>query len=235
VGQGDAILFEPRGAPAVLVDGGPPGDELAEKLREAGVDQLGAAVVTHDQSDHAGGIEELFGWFPVARLLYARLRRGSLAEARAAGITTVRLAAGREVRSGALRLEVLWPPPELLAGPLPVGSDPNQQALVMLARWRGFRMLLTADAESEAVPLDPGPIDVLKVAHHGSADAGLAMLLDRSMPQLAVVSVGVENSYGHPTAATLAALAAHDVSTLSTDVDGDVVIDVRRGSFAVTG
>ena len=69
-------------------------------------------------------------------------------------------------------------------------------------------MLLTADAEAEAVPLDPGPIDVLKVAHHGSDDAGLGALLDRTRPRLAVISVGADNPYGHPTAGTLATLAA---------------------------
>ena len=50
---------------------------------------------------------------------------------------------------------------------------------MLLARWHRFSMLLTADAEAEAVPLDPGPVDVLKVAHHGSDDAGLGALLDR--------------------------------------------------------
>ncbi len=234
VGQGDAILLEPAGAPAVLVDGGPAGEDLAGKLAEAGVESLGAAVITHDQSDHAAGIEELLGGFPVARLLYARLGRETLMEARAAGTSVVRLAAGNQVRSGELRLEVLWPPPELLAEP-PAGTDPNQLALVMLARWRGFTMLLTADAEAEGVPLDPGPIDVLKVAHHGSEDAGLAALLDRARPRLAVISVGSGNSYGHPTAATLATLAAHRTHVLRTDLDGDVVIEVGRRSFAVTG
>jgi competence protein ComEC len=234
VGQGDAILLEPRGAPAVLVDGGPPGDDLAAKLSAAGVHSLGAAVITHDQSDHAAGIEEALGRFPIARLLYARLRRGALGRARAAGATVARIAAGRELKSGRLRLDVLWPPPELLAES-PPGTDPNQLALVMLARWRGFRMLLTADAEAESVPLDPGPIDVLKVAHHGSDDAGLAALLDRVRPRLAVISVGRGNPYGHPTAGTLATLAAHHVPTLRTDLDGEIVIDVRPGSFRVSG
>ncbi|HEX4753998.1 MAG TPA: ComEC/Rec2 family competence protein, partial [Solirubrobacterales bacterium] len=58
IGQGDAILLRPRSAPAVLVDGGPPGDELVAKLHDEGVERLGAAVVTHDQSDHAAGIAE---------------------------------------------------------------------------------------------------------------------------------------------------------------------------------
>lgn len=232
VGQGDAILLQPAGAPAVLVDGGPPGDGLAGILRSAGVGRLGVAVVTHEQSDHAGGVEELLGHFPVGRLVYARLSQHLRGEAEAAGAAPARIAAGDTLRSGRLRIEVLWPPPDLLAMPLD-GADPNTQALVLLARWRDFSMLLTADAEAENVPVDPGPVDVLKVAHHGSDDAGLGGLLDRIRPKLALISVGVGNPYGHPTATTLATLAAHHVSTLRTDRDGTIVLDIGRAKVEV--
>jgi competence protein ComEC len=232
VGQGDAILLQPASSPPVLVDGGPPGDELPAKLRSAGVERLGVAVVTHEQSDHAGGIEDLLGHFPVARLAYARLSRRLRSEAEGAGAAPARIAAGDALRSGRLKIEVLWPPPELLAAPL-VGADPNTQALVLLVRWRDFSMLLTADAEAEAVPIDPGPVDVLKVAHHGSDDAGLDGLLNRIAPKLAVISVGIDNPYGHPTAATLTTLAAHHVPTLRTDRDGTIVLDVSRATVEV--
>jgi len=233
VGQGDAILFRPAGAAAVLVDGGPPGDGLARMLEADGVDRLGAVIATHDQSDHVGGIEELLGEVPIGRLVYARLGRELLARAAAAGVEPERVAAGRELRSGPLRLQVLWPPPELLTGVVP--EDPNQLALVIEARWRDFRMLLTADAEAESVPIEPGPVDVLKVAHHGSDDAGLGPLLDRIRPQLAVISVGAGNSYGHPTPETLATLARHRVPTLRTDEAGTVEIDVVAHAFRLDG
>jgi competence protein ComEC len=233
VGQGDAILLQPVGAPAVLVDGGPPGAGLIRELEEAGARSLGAAVITHDQSDHAGGIEELLGALPVERLVFARLRRGLIAEAAAAGAEPQQIAAGQELRSGQLRLRVLWPPPELLGvGP---GQDPNQLALVMEARWRGFNMLLMADAEAEVVPLDPGPVDVLKVAHHGSADAGLGDLLDEIRPRLAVISVGEGNSYGHPAPSTLATLDSHRVPVLRTDEEGGIEIGVSRHLITVDG
>jgi len=234
VGQGDAILLQPRGGAPVLVDGGPPGDGIAAKLRAAGVARLGAAIVTHDQSDHAGGIRDLLGAFPVERLLYGVLRRQTLSEIAAAGVPRRQLVRGAVLRSGRLRLEVLWPPAELLADPH-AGEDPNRLALVMLARWRRFSMLLTADAEAETAPVEPGPIDVLKIAHHGSEDAGLGALLDRTRPRLAVISVGAGNPFGHPTASTLATLAAHRVPTLRTDRDGTVVLDVVGGSVRVSG
>jgi competence protein ComEC len=232
IGQGDAILLQPARAPAVLVDGGPPGDGLVAKLRSEGVGRLGVAVVTHDQSDHAAGFAEALGEMPIERLVYGRLDDGFLAAARSAGAGLEPVAAGVTLRSGSLRLEVLWPPPELLAED-PPDTDPNLLALVIRARWHDFTMLLTADAEAESTTLDPGPIDVLKVAHHGSDDAGLGPLLDRIRPSLAVISVGADNPYGHPTPGTLATLAAHHVPTLRTDEDGTIEIDVGRRSFSV--
>lgn len=234
VGQGDAILLRPAHAAPVLVDAGPPGAGLPEKLRDAGVGRLAAALVTHDQSDHSGGLAELLARLPVDRLLYARLGRPLRAAAGAAGAEPTRVAAGDSIRSGSLRLDVLWPPPALLAAPLGT-ADPNQQSLVLLARWHGFSMLLTGDAEAEAVPLDPGPVDVLKVAHHGSEDAGLPALLTRLRPRLAVISVGEGNPFGHPMPATLAALGAARLPTLRTDRDGTIEIAVWRRFFHVAG
>ena len=124
-------------------------------------------------------------------------------------------------------------PAELLHGPV---SDPNQAALVILAEWRHLSLLLTADAEAEAVPIDPGAVDVLKVAHHGSEDAGLGTLLERTVPKLAVISVGEGNSYGHPTAEALAELQAHQVPTVRTDQAGTVTIEAdERGWWVESG
>ena len=155
-----------------------------------------------------------------------RLRGAALA----AGAEPYRLAEGGEIDSGGLRLSALWPPRELLGE---TGEDPNLLCLVLVAQWRHFSMLLTGDAEAEAVPMDPGPVDVLKVAHHGSEDAGLGELLDRSVPKLAVISVGAGNSYGHPTDATLAELRAHDVPIMRTDLQGEIDIDANGSRWTV--
>jgi competence protein ComEC len=76
-------------------------------------------------------------------------------------------------------------------------------------------------------------VDVLKVAHHGSADAGLPGLLERAAPRLAVISVGDDSSYGHPAPETLAALADGGVRARRTDEEGEVVIEVRGGGWTV--
>ena len=86
-------------------------------------------------------------------------------------------------------------------------------------------MFLPADAESEVTGGLPVPdVDVLKVAHHGSADEGLPQLLERLRPEVAVIEVGAHNRFGHPHPDTLSALRAAGVSVRRTDEEGDVVI-----------
>jgi len=223
VGQGDATLLEPPSAPAVLVDTGPVQAEVGRRLREAGIERLGAVVLTHDQDDHAGGLAGIAAEIEVRRFVFSRASAAARSVMAAAGARTLRLAAGGEIRSGGLRLEALWPPRELAVAPGPSG-DPNSRSLVLLAEWRRFSILLTGDAEAELAPVDPGPVDVLKVAHHGSADPGLVDLLRRTMPRLAVVSVG-PNPYGHPAPETIASLHAAGVPVLRTDSGGDLVFE----------
>jgi len=233
VGQGDAILLDPAFGLPVLVDGGPPGDGIADKLHDAGVTHLAAAVVTHDQSDHAGGIEDLLGRMPIDHLVYGEPVPGLLALGRARGAAPLQVADGSEIDSGRLRLQFIWPPRALESRAQARSGDPNLSALVAVARWHRFAILLTADAEAADVPIAPGPIDVLKVAHHGSDDPGLAHLLEAARPRLAVISVGADNSYGHPTASTLATLAAHGVPVERTDLDGTIEIDVTPRGWSV--
>ena len=115
-------------------------------------------------------------------VVHAGAGRELRAVATAAGAETRAVAAGDSLRVGALRLRVLWPPPA--RGRPPPGADPNLRSIVVLASWHRFDALLTGDAEAEAAPTDPGPLDLLKVAHHGSEDTGLPALLERTDPAL---------------------------------------------------
>ncbi len=228
VGQGDSILLQ-SGAAAALVDTGPPGAGLSDSLRRLGVERLGAVVITHDQRDHAGAIGDVLATARVDRLVLARPAPAAAGTARAAGVEVSRVAEGSELAFGRLRLQVLSPRP----GPAAPGVDPNAESLVLAARFGGWTALLGGDAEAEATAVDPGPIDVLKVAHHGSADAGLGALLDRSAPRAAMISVGAGNGYGHPTAETLSALEERGICVLRTDLLGDVYTELGRAGMSV--
>ena len=195
-----------------------------------GVERLAAIVLTHDELDHAGGVAELLGTFPVKRLLFARAGPRTLADARAAGVAATRVAEGSAIGSGELELRVLWPPRELLEGPAP--EDPNAQSIVAEASWRGFDLLLTGDGEAELAPFDSGAVDVLKIAHHGSADAGLPALLDNADPGLALISAGEGNPFGHPAPETLSELAGEGVQILRTDLDGEITLEVGASGWS---
>jgi len=227
VGQGDSILLDPPRGDPVLVDAGPPGSGVARRLRGLGVERLSGLVITHDQLDHTGGAQEVLDGVEVASLVTAQGQSTLREAARRSGIRTVAASAGRVLRSGRLELEVLWP----LPGAAIDAENPNETSIVLLARWRHFTMLLTGDAEAEVAPVDPGSIDVLKVAHHGSADAGLAGLLARAKPALAVISVGAGNPHRHPSDETLEALAEWMTPVVRTDRDGELSIWVERAGW----
>ena len=138
--------------------------------------------------------------------------------------------AGAAYRLGRLQLRVLWP--------VDRGSrseDPNERAIVLLVSYGETDALLTADAESHVtVRLRPPPVEILKVAHHGSADPLLPELLRQVRPRVAVISVGEGNDYGHPTASTLGALErAPALDVYRTDRDGRVTIESDGERIAV--
>jgi competence protein ComEC len=235
VGQGDAILLQVRQG-AVLVDQGPPEAEVAQQLRQLGVRRLAALVLTHPQRDHVGGAAEVLAHFEVEAMLDPRLpvpspyERDAHDEARERGVRVVLGRAGSVFRLGRLRLRLLWP-----GKPGLPTDDPNDHAVVLVASFGRIDTLLTADAETNVtLPLRPPPVEILKVAHHGSADPGLPALLALVRPGVAVISVGAGNDYGHPAPSTLAALAhAPDLDVYRTDEDGRVTIESDGIRFAV--
>lgn len=235
VGQGDAILLQvPEGA--VLVDQGPPEADVARQLRGLGIRRLSALVLTHPQRDHIGGAETVLRRLAVDRVLDPRLavsgpfERAALAVAAERRVPVVETRAGDSFRLGRLRLRTLWPD-----RPGTAADDPNLLPIVLLATYGSVDALLTADAETGVTArLRSTHVEILKVAHHGSADPGLEAELRELRPSVAVISCGRGNDYGHPTPSTLAALrASPGLALYRTDEDGRVVVesDGRRISI----
>ena len=236
VGQGDATLVQHPDGTAVLFDGGPPEGGVTRLLRRAGVRRLAVVVATHASRDHHGGLREVLARYPVGLLLdggdgnpdpaLAAVRE----EAARRGIRRVAAVAPMSLRAGALEIQVLSPRPR---PPGPAPEDPNPRAVVALVSAGAFNLLLSADAESEALlPLDLPDVEAMKVPHHGSADPGLPGVLDRLRPQVAAIEVG-PNTYGHPAPSTLTALDRARVTTYRTDRDGTVTLTVSNGRMGV--
>jgi competence protein ComEC len=239
VGQGDALVLPTAPGEAVLVDAGPDGPLVAGCLDRLGIRRLPLVLVSHLDADHVGGLAGALAGRQVGVVATGTLaptdeRAPQLAGLVArAGAEHQVLVPGQHRTVGTAAFEVLAPDPARASA----GAEPNDLSLVLRATQRGLRVLLTGDlgAEAEAGMVAAGTdlsADVLKVPHHGSADAD-AGFLAASGAAVALVSVGADNGYGHPTDRLLGLLAESGMRTYRTDRDGDVAVVGRAGEWGV--
>jgi competence protein ComEC len=238
VGQGDAMVLAAGEGTGVVVDAGPDPALVDHCLRTLGITRIPLVVLTHFHADHVvglpgvlrgrsvGAIETTGFEEPVEQV--AAVRR----EAAARGIPVTRAAAGEQRRTGTLSWQVLWPPPREAPDP----DGPNDASVALLVRSAGLRLLLLGDLEppsQQALLRSPAGallagVDVLKVAHHGSAYQD-PELIRRVAPRLALISCGAGNPYGHPAPSTVAALRAGGAAVLRTDQDGALAVTGTGG------
>ena len=246
VGQGDGLVLSAGPGTAVVVDTGPEPEAMSRCLDRLGVRSVAAVVLTHLHADHVDGLAGVLGSVPVGEVQVGPVHTPAGAWdtvqelAADAGVPVRTVAAGEQAGSGDLAWRVLWPPastPAALADDAGEGSALNDASVVLLVESHGLRLLLTGDVEPptqqtlERAGLVPD-VDVLKVPHHGSASQDPEFLA-ASDPELAVVSVGAGNDYGHPNPYLLTALADGGAEVARTDQDGDVAVVVDDGALAV--
>ncbi len=222
VGQGDALVLRSQGR-VMLVDTGPDPAVLETCLHRLGVGRIDVLVLTHFDLDHAGGLDAVAGRVDV--LVHGPVPDGD--EDTLADVGAVREVAASTGTTGLLGEEpwrVLWPGP--------AASVPGNDASVVVEVGGGAmpRTLLLGDlgADAQRLLVASGalrpPYDVVKVAHHGSADQDPALYLAVAAA-VGIVPVGAENTYGHPRAEALAMLAAAGTAVARTDRDGLVLVD----------
>lgn len=242
VGQGDAALVDlPDGSLMVVDTGGAfaagadPGVRVLVPLlrarRRSRIDRL---VITHPHPDHYGGVAALAARFPIREVWDSGQAAdedpgGAWAQALAslgahAPILGPRALCDHPREHEGARIEVLWPCPAF-----DPGWDANDNSLVLRITYGARTLLLLGDAEAhaEAALLARGlrgPVDVVKIGHHGSHTSSSEAFVDALAPRLAIVSAGVGNRFGHPHDDVIARLGDHGVQVLRTDHDGGVVV-----------
>jgi competence protein ComEC len=251
VGQGDSILLEGDRGSRILIDGGPDPNLVAADLDRyipTWDRRLDAIVLTHPHDDHVAGLVAIVERYRIGRAFESgwpadtpayRSWKSALA---AKGLLAERLSTGQALRLDDATLQVLWPDdgrtrPSYLDQAAADNRQTNDASIVLLGDFEGRRFLLTGDAEEDVDPIlvqrGLPAVDMLKVAHHGSATASSDVLLATIQPAVAVVSVGAKNTYGHPNAATMARLRAHSSRVARTDQEGTVETTIDRTSVTV--
>lgn len=239
VGQGDAMVISTGEAgTAVVVDTGPDPGLIDGCLDRLGIGTIPLLVLTHLHADHIDGLAGAIDGRSVGAIVVGPGRdpAGAWAsisrQAADRHIPLVEFTPGIHWESGELGLSVLGPKKEFRG----TDSDPNNDSLVMMAERDGERILMSGDIEIEAQQalLNSNlnlTADVLKVPHHGSAK-----LLDRFVkavsPRVAVIGVGIDNDYGHPSQRALDLLRSDAIETiLRTDQQGDVSVGIADGDL----
>lgn len=238
VGQGDAIFIRTATQLDILIDGGPDKKVLdcLGKHMPFWDRSLDLVIMTHPDADHSTGLIDVIKRYQVSgfytqkvpgRTQIFQLLEATLAEKK---LSAKYLHKGDVFRDGKdFSMTALWPSVEAIELTDQNSSKPrlNELSVVELLTYGNFTVLLTGDAGSKVMDQIAGEarsINILKVPHHGSKTGMSDNFLSSLDPDLAVISVGSKNRYGHPAKASLDLLENHMIKVLRTDLDGEVEI-----------
>lgn len=254
VGQGDGIFIRTPDGSDILVDGGPD-DAILNCLSnhmpfwDRTIELI---VLTHPHTDHATGLIGVLRRYNVLHFVTEKLKSKTatyqrLEDALAAkNLIAKYLVSGDRIDfSDKTDILTLWPSQEWLNNSQLQAQnskndsqnlDVNGFSLIQVLSYGKFKVLLTGDAGSsteDKIAAQVGKVDVLKVPHHGSKTGMSDYFLSQINPSSAIISVGVNNRYGHPAKTALDLLKNHNIKYLRTDKDGAIEIISDGKSFSV--
>ncbi|OGB73565.1 hypothetical protein A3K24_01815 [candidate division Kazan bacterium RIFCSPHIGHO2_01_FULL_44_14] len=241
VGQGDAILISTADHKHILIDGGPDGSVVGQldSVLPAWDRQLDLVILTHPHADHVAGLLTVLQRYSVEQFIYSGAPYSTttyenLLSALAKQNITIQIAsAGQKYDFGDTRLDLLWP----IAGQS-FSQDPNETSLITQLRYGNFSALFMGDASANneqalLASSTVSDVDVLKVGHHGSQYSTSPAFLSVADPEIAVIEVGVNNNFGHPTPTTLNHLKDSGATVYRTDQNGTIEVATDGAKYRI--
>ena len=235
VGQGDSELVELPNGQTMLIDAGTPqsGNQVANEIKSLGYSRIDYLVATHPHADHIGGMAEIINSFDIGEIYMPKVSTTTatyenLLDAIAAkGLSIHTAKAGVTIAAdNTFSVQIISPM-------LDDYADINDWSAIIRYNTASKNVLFTGDAGKDVIrDTNPGKIDVLKVSHHGSRTGTDEALATELSPAYAVISCGLNNSYGHPHEEVLDALKGTQL--YRTDLQGtiDMTIDANGISIA---
>jgi competence protein ComEC len=232
VGQGDSILVQ-YGTRQILIDGGPSGKvEMAKlgKYLPYFDREIELVIATHPDKDHIAGLVEAARNYKIGKVILTAAGKDTQVYKEWKDvldynkIETLEAWRGDKISFDGAEMKILNPQSSVD----PAIGEANNDSIVTRLDYGESSFLFTGDIESPAenkiiASGDNVDVDVLKVAHHGSKYSTTAAFLDKVTPSEAVISVGKNNSYGHPAEAVLEALKERNINVFRTDEKGDII------------
>ena len=243
VGQGDSTLIVTPNHKTILIDGGGTEFEsdfdigkqtLLPEILGQRITKIDYLLISHFDSDHATGVAQILGKIDVSSIILTRqleendIYRHILSIAKEKKIKLIYVKEGDVLKIGGIKISIIHPENKLM-----INNPMNNNSIVCKVEYNSFSMLLTGDIEMEAEELILRKninlkADVLKVAHHGSKTSTTGEFLKAINPKVALIGVGKNNNFGHPSNEVIQRLKENGTRIYRTDENGEISITVNK-------
>lgn len=248
VGQGDGIFIKADDGTTITIDGGSSDVKNVAKYRmipcikASGTGVIDYAVITHADKDHISGIEEILNMntengLTIRNLVMPHVSYEDeaydelLTAAKTKGIQVLYIKEGDTMKLGKVEIKCIHPDGKYIS------DNRNDYSTVLSLKYENFSALFTGDISAEIEKSIINKIDnnytILKVAHHGSKYSSDMEFLKKVMPAYSVISVGEDNSYGHPGTETINKLKSLNSKILRTDLSGEIEIFSKENNMEI--
>lgn len=227
VGQADSMLIQNNGE-NMLIDAGnnEDGEMLVNNLKILGIEKIDYLVGTHPHEDHIGGMDDIINSFEIGKIYMPNVSTNTktfedvIDATKNKNLQIETPKAGDNFTIGKVSCEVAY-----------VGSDKenlNLSSIIIKMKYNNLSYLFTGDTEADVEnKIDFGKINILKVAHHGSDTSSSEKFVKETAPEVAIISVGKDNSYGHPSVEIIKRYEEVGSKIYRTDEVGNIFIEQK--------